>query len=138
MDSESWHLSVFIDRAASDVYAYVSDPANLPTWALGLGSSVVQEEDGRWFVATAEGRVGFTFVAPNELGVLDHVISLPDGTTVYVPLRVIADGADRCEIVFTLRRAPGMSDQELERDAGLVSTDLAVLKDVLEAGPAPA
>jgi hypothetical protein len=37
-------------------------------------------------------------------------------------------------VVFTLRRAPGMTDAELERDAGLVTADLALLKTVLEAG----
>ena len=51
----------------------------------------------------------------------------PSGETVYVPLRAIADGDD-CEVVFTLRRAPGMTDDELERDAALVTADLALLK----------
>lgn len=135
MNPESWHLSVYIDRPASEVYAYVVDPSHLPSWALGLGSSVVHEEDGRWFVETSEGRVGFTFAPHNAHGVLDHEIALPDGTTVYVPLRVIPAGDDRSEVVFTLRRAPGMSDAELERDANLVSTDLALLKEVVEGLP---
>lgn len=133
MSTESRHLSVFVDRPVAEAYAYVSDPANLPTWALGLGSSVVHEDDA-WFVETAEGRVRFSFAPPNDFGVLDHEIVLPDGSTVYVPLRAIADG-DGCEIVFTLRRAPWMTDADLERDAGLVSSDLAVLKEVLEAAP---
>jgi hypothetical protein len=32
---------------------------------------------------------------------------------------VIPDG-DGCEVVFTLRRPPGMSDEDFARDAGLV------------------
>lgn len=51
----------------------------------------------------------------------------------YNPMRVMAD-ADHCEVVFTLRRRPGMSDEDLERDAGAVATDLAALKRVLERG----
>ena len=57
----------------------------------------------------------------------------PSGETVYIPLRVIADG-DGCEVVFTLRRAPGMTDADLERDAALVTGDLALLKRLLEGG----
>jgi hypothetical protein len=48
------------------------------------------------------------------------------------PMRVIANGPDRCDVVFTLRRAPGASDAEFERDAGLVSADLANLKRIVE------
>jgi uncharacterized membrane protein len=40
MTSESRHLSEWIDRPADEVYEYASDPANLPQWAPGLGSSV--------------------------------------------------------------------------------------------------
>jgi len=35
-----------------------------------------------------------------------------------------------------VRRLPGMTEDELTRDAGLVATDLATLKAVLETGPA--
>jgi uncharacterized damage-inducible protein DinB len=127
---ESRHLSVHIDRAMADVYAFASDPANLPRWAPGLGSSVVREEQ-QWFVETPEGRVRVTFAPENEYGVLDHDVVTPSGDTVHVPLRAIPDG-DGCEVVFTLRRSPGMSDAEFERDEALVTGDLALLKQVLE------
>jgi hypothetical protein len=130
--TESRHLSVFVDRPVAEVYAFASDPANLPRWAPGLGSAVVQE-DGDWFVETTEGRVQVTFAPLNDLGVLDHVVRTPAGETVYVPMRAIADG-DGCEVVFTLRRLDWMSDADLERDAALVSGDLARLKAVLESG----
>ena len=59
------------------------------------------------------------------------MVRTPTGETVYVPLRAIADG-DGCEVVFTLRRVPGMTDAELERDTALVAADLALLKQVVE------
>ncbi len=130
MRSESRHLSEYIDRPVPQVYAFVSDPANLPRWAPGLGSSVVQL-DGNWFVETSEGRARVTFAPENGLGVLDHEVLTPSGERVYVPLRAIADG-DGCEVVFTLRRAPGMTDAEFERDTALVNGDLALLKEILE------
>ena len=130
MTTESRHLSVFIDRPVSAVYAFASDPANLPRWAPGLGSSVAQI-DGSWFVETLQGRARVTFAPDNAYGVLDQEVLTPSGETVYVPLRAIADG-DGCEVVFTLRRAPGMTDAEFERDAALVNADLVLLKNILE------
>ncbi|MGY0006921.1 SRPBCC family protein [Micromonospora sp. I033] len=134
MSTESRHLSVHVDRPVAEVYAFASDPANLPRWAPGLGSSVVWE-DGYWFVETPEGRARLSFAPRNEYGVLDHEVVTPSGETVYVPLRAIADG-DGCEVVFTLRRSPGMTGADFERDSGLVSADLARLKAVLETGTA--
>jgi hypothetical protein len=130
MSTESRHLSVFIDRPVAQVYAFVANPANLPRWAPGLGSSVVRV-DGDWFVETPQGRVRVRFAPANDFGVLDHEVLTPLGETVYVPLRAIADG-DGCEVLFTLRRTPGMTDAEFDRDNALVNGDLALLKTVLE------
>ena len=130
MTAESRHIGQSIARPADDVYAYAADPANLPAWAPGLGSSV-EQVDGRWYVETSGGRVGFAFAPRNPFGVLDHDVTLPSGEVVYNPMRVIPDG-DGCEVVFTLRRLPGVSDEEFARDAGLVAGDLARLKQVLE------
>jgi hypothetical protein len=130
MPSESRFLSEAINRSAADVYEYAADPANLPQWAPGLGTSV-ENVDGRWFVETSDGRLGLAFAQRNELGVLDHEVTLPSGDVIYNPMRVVPDG-DGCEVVFHLRRMPGMSDEEFARDAGLVQADLTRLKQVLE------
>jgi hypothetical protein len=130
MNSESLHISERIDRPVDEVYAYAVDPANLPEWASGLGNAV-ENVDGRWYVETRAGRVGFAFVERNAFGVLDHEVTLPSGDVIYNPMRVIRD-ADGCEAVFTLRRVPDMSDEEFERDANAVAADLARLKKIVE------
>jgi len=112
------------------VYEYAVDPANLPEWAPGLGSAV-ENVEGQWFVETPMGRVGFAFVEHNAYGVLDHEVTLPSGEVIYNPMRVVGDG-DGCEAVFTLRRSPGMSDEEFARDAEAVAGDLARLKTIVE------
>ena len=117
MPSTSRFVSEFVHRPADAVYAFASDPANLPTWAAGLGAGD-----------------SVTFAPPNEFGVLDHVVTTASGDTVAVPMRVVPDG-DGAEIVFTVRRPPGMTDAELDRDAALVAADLATLKRLLESGP---
>ena len=78
------------------------------------------------------GRVTFTFTPHNDFGVLDHDVTLPSGETVYNPLRVISDG-DGCEVVFTLRQRPAMTDEEFQRDAASVAEDLATLRSLVEA-----
>jgi len=128
--SESRHISEWVDRPADDVYDYASEPANLPEWAPGLGSSV-ERVDGQWVAESPMGQVVFAFVPRNQHRVLDHDVTLPSGDTVYNPMRVIADGSG-CEVVFTLRRRPGMSDEDFARDADAVSADLSALKRVLE------
>src|SRR5215467_12892767 len=130
MATESRHISEWIDRPADEVYEYAAEPANLPQWAPGLGSSV-EKIGEQWFVDTSEGRVGFGFVPRNEYGVLDHYVTLPSGEVLYIPLRVIAHERT-CEVVFTVRRRPGMTGEDFAADAGAVAADLARLKQVLE------
>jgi hypothetical protein len=131
MPIESRHVSEWIRRAADDVYAFASDPANVPRWAPGLGTSV-ENVDGQWFVETSSGRVGLAFAERNAFGVLDHEVTLPSGEVVFNPMRVVPAG-DGSEVTFTLRRLPNMTDEEFERDARLVQADLARLKRLMEA-----
>ena len=129
---ESRHISEWVDRVPDEVYAYASDPANLPQWAPGLGSSV-ENVDGRWFVETSMGRVAVAFAPRNDYGVLDHDVTLPSGDVIYNPMRVMRAGSGS-EVVFSLRRLPGMSDEEFAADAAAVASDLARLKGLLERG----
>ena len=131
MPSDSRHVSEWIDRPAADVYEYASNPANLPNWAPGLGKSV-ENVDGQWFVETDSGRVGVAFAERNEYGVLDHDVTLPSGEVINNPMRVVRHG-NGSEVVFSVRRLPGLSDEDFARDAGLVKADLTRLKHVLEA-----
>jgi uncharacterized protein YndB with AHSA1/START domain len=128
--SESLHLSTHIARPAAEVYAFAADPAHLPEWAAGL-SGAIEQRDGRWFAVAPMGEVEVRFVEANPYGVLDHDVTLPDGTTVTNPMRVIADG-DECEVVFTLRRGPSTTDEELAADERAVRADLATLRELLE------
>jgi uncharacterized protein YndB with AHSA1/START domain len=127
---ESQHLSVHIRRSAEDVYDYASNPEHLPEWAEGL-SVGIERVDGEWVSISPMGRVVVEMALPNDLGVLDHWVTTPDGAITYNPMRVMeAEGGS--EVVFTLRRRPGMSDDAFEADAIAVITDLTTLKEILE------
>jgi len=126
----SLHVSVHVDRPAGDVYAYLADRLSACVAAAGLSGSI-EQRDGRWYAESPMGEVEVRFVLDNPFGVLDHDVTLPNGTTVTNPMWVIPDD-DGCEVVFTLRPRQGMSDDELDADADAVRADLARLKELLE------
>lgn len=132
MGSRSQHISIGIKRPMSEVYDFAADPLNLPNWAAGLAGSKVGRDGQQWFTESPMGRVTFTFTPRNDFGILDHDVTLPSGQIVHNPLRVISDG-DECEVVFTLRQRPDMTEEDFERDADAVAEDLAKLKSLLEA-----
>ena len=124
------HISVSINRPAAQVYEFVSNPENLPKWAAGLGGSI-RKVDEDWIAESPMGRVRVKFVEKNQFGVLDHDVTLPAGVKVYNPMRVFPNN-DGSELIFTLYRRPGVSDQEFAEDTRAVEKDLAKLKTLLE------
>jgi hypothetical protein len=123
-------VSVSVDRRPDAVYAYISNPWNLPHWAPGFATSVRQEPTG-WVVETTTGRVGVAFVPSNRLGVVDHRVTDDQGLDVLNPMRVIGNG-EGSEVLFTLFHPAGETDDDFQRDLGLVQSDLLTLKRLLE------
>ena len=125
------HIGIGIDRPVEEVYAFLAEPVNFPRWAEGLGHSFVQVEGMTWRAETPMGPMRILFSEPNNHGVLDHAVIPEHGPAMHNPMRVVANG-DGAEIVFTLFQRDGMSDDEMARDAAMVSRDLAALKALLE------
>lgn len=119
---------MYIGCPPGHVYGFVSDPHNLPRWS--FFRSVTRSGD-QWVVDTPDGPVVLRFAEANQLGVLDHWVTLGSGVEIYVPMRVISNG-EGSEVLFTLFQAPGMSDEEFEEDAQQVERDLATLKAALD------
>ncbi len=133
MTERSRHVSILINRPSVEVYAYASDPAHLPQWAAGLTGSPVERVGDHWLADSPMGRIRIDFTVTNPYGILDHDVTLPSGEGVYNPVRVIADG-NSCEVVFTIRRRPGMSEADFAGDVAAVAADLAALKRIAESG----
>jgi hypothetical protein len=129
----SRHLGVRIEAPAAEVYAFVADPTNLPRWAAGLASSSVELREGRWVTESPMGTVEIAFAPRNDFGVLDHDVTLPCGEVVSNPVRVLPN-EDGCDVVFTVRRRPDMSDENVERDLAAVQADLDTLARLLGRG----
>lgn len=77
------------------------------------------------------GEVRVHFTPRNDLGVLDHDVTLPSGDVVNNPLRVLAHPGGT-EVVFTVRQL-GASNEEFERDCAAVAADLETLRSLVEA-----
>jgi hypothetical protein len=130
MTREARALSVRINRTAAEAYEFLSLPENFGKWASGLSSPLRRSGDD-WVVETAEGQAIVRFAERNVYGVLDHQVRLPLSGAVYVPLRVVANGAG-CELVLTLFRRPKITDAQFAADAEWVQRDLEAAKRLLE------
>jgi len=123
------HLSVSVARNAESAYDFLSDPANFPKWASGLGT--LSRVDRRWVAQTPDGPMEVRFSERNRFGVLDHWVTPRSEVQIYIPLRVVANG-EGCELIFTLFRQPGMDQEKFAADAEWVKRDLSAAKRLLE------
>lgn len=128
----SRHVSRVIAASPEAVYEFASNPDNLPKWAAGLAKTEVVREGDTLFVDSPMGKVAVPFVPRNEYGVIDHDVTLPSGTIVTNPVRILAH-PEGAEIVFTIRQIE-LTDEEFDRDTGMVEADLERLKGLVEAG----
>jgi hypothetical protein len=83
-------ISIGIHRPAAAVYAFAHRPETFPQWAAGLGAGLTRDGEA-WIADGPDGDVRVRFSPKNGLGVLDHWVTLADGTEISIPLRVVAN-----------------------------------------------
>lgn len=134
----SRHVSVWVQARPEVVYAFAADPHTWPRWAAGLAEGGLRQTADGWVADSPMGEVTVEFAPPNDFGVLDHVVRLPSGEAVYNPMRVVPGGVReetdeaRCEVVFTVRRRPEMTDAQFDADVAAVAADLETLRRLVE------
>jgi hypothetical protein len=119
--------SISIDRNWQTLYEAIWRPEIFSKWASGLTESDLRRVGTGWIADGPEGPVTISFTPHNDYGVMDHVVETEDGRHVHIPLRVIANG-DGAEVMLTLFRQPGMTDEDFARDAKWITRDLRALK----------
>lgn len=124
---ESKTICITIDRNWKEVYEAIWRPEDFPKWASGLSKSSLTKVGDVWQAEGPEGTVRIAFTPHNAFGVMDHSVTMGDGTEIYVPLRVIRNG-DGTEVQLTLFRQPGMSEARYAADAEWIARDLLALK----------
>lgn len=117
-----------IAATRAEAMAVAADLARLPEWASGFAASARPDpvEADVWLLDAPFGTVRARFQVDVERGILDHDVTMPDGTLVHNRLRIEALD-DASEAVFTLVRRPGMTDAELAADEAAVRVDLSRL-----------
>jgi len=124
---ESRTISLSINRNWEKVYDAVWRPEDFPKWASGLSKSSLTRDGEAWRAEGPEGTVRITFTDHNAFGVMDHHVDVGNGTSIYAPMRIIQNG-DGAEVLLTLFRQPGMSDEKFAADAEWVGRDLLALR----------
>ncbi|MBC9798547.1 SRPBCC family protein [Sinomicrobium weinanense] len=126
------NISISINKPADEVYQFASNPENFPAWVAFI-KSTTREKANIWAAKTDLGNIKIAFTPKNNLGIIDHLVTLPDGSTVNNPMRVVANGKGS-EFIFTLFWMPGRTEEEFNQDAKMVESDLQDLKNILEKG----
>jgi len=124
---ESRTISLSINRNWEKVYDAVWRPEDFSKWASGLSKSSLTRDGEAWRAEGPEGTVRITFTDHNAFGIMDHHVDVGNGTSIYVPMRIIQNG-DGAEVLLTLFRQPGMSDEKFAADAEWVGRDLLALR----------
>ena len=131
---KSISLTVSINRDPRTVYEFISNLENLPKWASKAFQSIKQAK-GEWIAETPQGAAKVDLAQRNDFGVLDHYVSLPSlGIEVYVPMRVVKNGINGSEVIFTLFYASNISKEKFAQDVKMVEQDLKNLKNIMEEG----
>lgn len=123
--------SISIAKEWRALYEQIWHPAFFAKWASGLADSALHEVGDRWCATGPEGAIEVRFTPHNPFGVMDHRVDTGDGVEIYVPLRVIPNGAD-AEVMLTLFRQPGMDEERFATDARWINRDLKTLKSLIE------
>jgi hypothetical protein len=127
---EALTLGVAIDRPWRELYDVIWQPDFFPKWASGLSQSSLQREGARWRAQGPEGAVWIRFTDHNVFGVMDHYVDTGSGPEIYIPVRVIGNGAG-AEVILTLFRQPGMTDEKFQADIDWVKRDLKALQTLM-------
>lgn len=109
---------------------FLSNPENLPRWAVGFAKAV-RRNGNDWTVVTGGGEMALRIAAQPELGVIDFFMSPAPGVEALAASRVIPNGSG-VEYVFTQFQAPGMTDELFAKNIAALEHELTVLKVMLE------
>ena len=124
-------FSVSIRCGWQALYEQIWRPEMFARWAAGLADSALRQDGERWVADGSDGPVALRFTPHNPFGVMDHWVDQGSAGEIYVPLRVVANGTG-AEVLLTLYRQPGMSDEHFAADIKLINRDLRSLKTLIE------
>ncbi len=114
----------------ADVFAYLSQSANIPEWAPGFAREV--RVDGDDVLVTNDAGERRVRVRLNEeFGIVDFLAVRADGLRLSSTIRIVATGAHATEVLFTLFRIQGEDDENFAERAEVIPGELAFVQRLL-------
>lgn len=130
MSSASITKSITINAPVSKVFAFLSNLANWPKWAVNNVVAVKPGSSDWWAMETRTGLGRIRITTDEASGALDYDL-VSSGVQWSVSGRVIAKSGGS-ELALTFTQPPSASREAFEKQAGLADKELARLKEVLE------
>jgi hypothetical protein len=123
-------INLDIARTADDVYDYLAEPLNFPSWAAVTGP---MEQVGplEWKTETAFGPRFIRFSPRNEWNILDHAVFAMGEEPVVLPMWVVPN-AGGCVLIFVFYRRDAMTDDQYRSALEWIRTDFLTLRSLLE------
>jgi hypothetical protein len=124
-------LTVTIDAPLVKVATDLADPTTHPSWATEFYAGPVRPAGGGEFVAPVPmmgGEVRHRIDADTARGIVDLYFAPPGAA--YgppIPVRLIPNG-DGVDVLWTLARFPGLSDQAWQQGLAAMARELQALK----------
>jgi Polyketide cyclase / dehydrase and lipid transport len=122
--------TITIGAPRDDVFAFLADPTNLPSWAPAFASAVHRDGDD-WIVVQGPIELRLRVAADLERGTVDLHVTPPDGTSRTAYGRVLPNG-DGAEYLFTLFHSDSRSDEQVARQAAEMEEELRRVKTLCE------
>lgn len=131
MSSEA--ISIVIEQPFDEVYRFLVDPLNFPSWGPAQNSDMRHLGAGDWLVDFHQGPMILRFTEPNLYGVLNYRIFRPgDAPGHLVSVRLLPVG-EACELTMIWRQRPGVSDQQFAAEGAGIRSYFVRIKALLEA-----
>jgi hypothetical protein len=125
--------SIEIEASYDDVFSFIADPSNLPTWAQAFES--VSGSRARLRTPNGVADIEISVTSSLESGTIDWTLTFPDQTVAVAQSRVTRAQASRVVYTFVLN-APPVPLEEIEgalsEQVHTLESELVQLKKVIE------
>jgi len=106
-------VTAVLDAPKEQVFRYLADVENLPTWATEFAREL-KFEDGKTKVVNGLGEFYFSIEADPETGVIDMYARPTEGELAVFPTRVVELSGGKVAYTFTMFQGSEMPDELFE------------------------
>ena len=110
---EARTVTAVLDAPREQVFRYLSDVENLPTWATEFAREL-RFEDGKTKVVNGLGEFYFSIEADPDTGVIDMYAGPTEEELALFPTRVVGLPGGKVAYSFTMFQGPEMPDELFE------------------------